>query len=825
MPQIINTNIPSLNSQRNLNTSQTSLATSLQRLSSGLRINSAKDDAAGLAISERFTTQIRGLNQATRNANDGISLAQTGEGALAEITNNLQRIRELAVQSANATNSASDRAALNLEVQQRLAEIDRTASQTTFNGTKLLDGTFGTANFQIGANAGEIISIGLDTNVRLSGTGKIASTTSAALGATATDGHIDITPSNFDFSTAAAAATAGQISFTATDFNYASPVSLVEGTSSAMTITDFNYLGAGSAQVDGTNVQAAVDGDTTAGGAASYDFSTDLAQFDLTDGTNTTQITLTQDYTDEAGMVNAIQSQLTAAGVNWTVSGTGAGITFTNTGSTTAIQVLNTDANAQAAGFADSAGTAGTAATLSNNVTFSVDGTAITLNTNDGSLANLITNLNTNFFTAGYAGGALNGYVASDDGSGKLVITGTDADAVAITVNTGTQNGVNANTAGFVASAGVAGTAASAGSNPGSLTIDTHTITLNADYGSYAGLASAIGGVLGTANYTVTANGSTITVARNTTGAASTAIDITGADLNAQAGLGLAGATVAGTPGQAAVATTNATFYVDGNAVTLDGDYSTGGSPAANAALLASAINSKLDALPAGDVYNAGVVDGKIRISRNNSATAVNITGADANATAAGFGFASGTAGVAGGSITTTDFSINGTTVAGTFTSNQAFADAINSSVSNVFATIVSGTLKLTSAADIDVGGTDATTLGISDATANNGSLSTVSTTTVDGANEAIQRIDNALNSVSSLRSNFGAIQNRFESVIANLQATAENLTSSRSRIQDTDFAAETAALTRSQILQQSGIAMLSQANALPNNVLSLLRG
>ncbi|HXS89308.1 MAG TPA: flagellin, partial [Steroidobacteraceae bacterium] len=113
MPQVINTNVMSLNAQRNLSTSGGALATALQRLSSGLRINSAKDDAAGLAIAERFTTQIRGLNQAARNANDGISLAQTGEGALAEITNNLQRIRELAVQAANSTNSASDREALN----------------------------------------------------------------------------------------------------------------------------------------------------------------------------------------------------------------------------------------------------------------------------------------------------------------------------------------------------------------------------------------------------------------------------------------------------------------------------------------------------------------------------------------------------------------------------------------------------------------------------------------------------------------------------------------------------------------------------------------
>ncbi len=157
MPQVINTNTMSLNSQRNLNTSQEALKVSLQRLSSGLRINSAKDDAAGLAISERFTSQIRGLNQAVRNANDGISLAQTAEGALSETGNILQRIRELSVQSANATNSASDRQALQAEVGQLVQELDRVATNTEFNGQKLLDGTFGTAAFQVGANANQTI--------------------------------------------------------------------------------------------------------------------------------------------------------------------------------------------------------------------------------------------------------------------------------------------------------------------------------------------------------------------------------------------------------------------------------------------------------------------------------------------------------------------------------------------------------------------------------------------------------------------------------------------------------------------------------------------
>ncbi|MDP3577815.1 flagellin [Methyloversatilis sp.] len=157
MASIINTNINSLTAQRNQGLSQASLSSAIQRLSSGLRINSARDDAAGLAISERFTSQIRGLNQAVRNANDGVSLAQTAEGALKASSDILQRVRELAVQSANASNSASDRQALNQEVTQLVAELDRISQTTEFNGQKLLDGTFGTAQFQVGANAGQTI--------------------------------------------------------------------------------------------------------------------------------------------------------------------------------------------------------------------------------------------------------------------------------------------------------------------------------------------------------------------------------------------------------------------------------------------------------------------------------------------------------------------------------------------------------------------------------------------------------------------------------------------------------------------------------------------
>ena len=190
MAMTINTNVASLNAQRQLSSSQSSLTTSLQRLSSGLRINSAKDDAAGLAISERMSAQIKGLSVASRNANDGISLAQTAEGALQTIGDNLQRIRELSVQSSNATNSQTDRDALQAEVDQLTSEIDRVANQTSFNGTKLLDGSFTSKLFQVGADAGQTIGINsiVDANVNSLGTSQFAANSSTSAAAVASGG-------------------------------------------------------------------------------------------------------------------------------------------------------------------------------------------------------------------------------------------------------------------------------------------------------------------------------------------------------------------------------------------------------------------------------------------------------------------------------------------------------------------------------------------------------------------------------------------------------------------------------------------------------------
>ena len=199
MSLTINTNIASIDAQRNLSMSQSALATSMQRLSSGLRINSAKDDAAGLAIAERMKSQVNGMNVAIRNANDGISLSQTADGALAQVGDSLQRMRELAVQARNATNSSSDKDSLNKEFQQLQSEIQRVLGGTTFNGKHILGADATTLNFQIGANTTADDTVSIDT-INMTGDTKITNVTgtSATIGSTATDGALASVINNLD---------------------------------------------------------------------------------------------------------------------------------------------------------------------------------------------------------------------------------------------------------------------------------------------------------------------------------------------------------------------------------------------------------------------------------------------------------------------------------------------------------------------------------------------------------------------------------------------------------------------------------------------------
>ena len=246
MAAVINTNIASLNTQRNLGTSQSQLNTSIQRLSSGLRINSAKDDAAGLAISERMNAQIRGLNVAARNANDGVSLAQTAEGALGKVGDMLQRMRELAVQSANATNSTSDRTALNAEVSQLKEEIQRVADTTKFNGTALLDGNFTDQNFQVGANSGETITLSEIANANLTALGTLqtagdtyfATVTGAVPTGTGAMGPGDMIINGVDIAQASGGLVLGGVGYPAQGANIAAAIDALKTTTGVSATAD-----------------------------------------------------------------------------------------------------------------------------------------------------------------------------------------------------------------------------------------------------------------------------------------------------------------------------------------------------------------------------------------------------------------------------------------------------------------------------------------------------------------------------------------------------------------------------------------------------------
>lgn len=339
MAAVINTNVASLNAQRNLNTSQTSLATSLQRLSSGLRINSAKDDAAGLAISERLTAQIRGLNQATRNANDGVSLAQTAEGALGSAADILQRIRELAVQSANSSNSAGDRQSLQSEVGQLTQELDRLATTTDFNGKKLFDGSFGTAQFQIGANANQTITAST-SNLRAANYGNnqvgtagpgLGAGTLAAAGSEATAltaGSIDI--NGYIGTKAVSVATTDSAASIAQKVNTATGSTGVTATARTDVKLTFSAAGAYNLKVIGDNTTA-----------ETVSFS--LSSAGTADGLSAA-VTAFNDKSAKTGLVASLNSDNTAIVLS---SATGQNVrvqdTATANAGTVAVQALKAD--------------------------------------------------------------------------------------------------------------------------------------------------------------------------------------------------------------------------------------------------------------------------------------------------------------------------------------------------------------------------------------------------------------------------------------------------------------------------------------------------
>jgi len=383
MVMSVNTNISSLNAQKNLAASQSKLSTAIERLSSGMKINSAKDDAAGLAISTRFTTQINGLNQAASNASDGISLAQTTESALNEVTNNMQRIRTLAVQAANATNSDDDRKALDAEVQQRLAEITRISQQTTFNGRHVLDGSFGSAAFQVGANVGETITVNLSQGAGSSQVGQIATSASGDL-------------SSLFGGAAAGAAT------------------------SAAAITDFDF--------SGTPAQAATGASITSDAFPSLDFGTTAAAFDV----GSTTVNLDQTYADIGALADDVQSQL---GANYVVVGNDDDtitISTVATGAGTDTDLVVDDSADNLFGSNTVADGTDAVAATGNAKAFTIDGHDVALASDytvtgddDATMQALIDDVQ------GQLGAD---YAVSIDDSGKLSITAADGADVAVEV-------------------------------------------------------------------------------------------------------------------------------------------------------------------------------------------------------------------------------------------------------------------------------------------------------------------------------------------------------------------------------------------------------
>ena len=366
MAAIINSNINSLTAQRNLTQSQASLATAMQRLSSGLRINSAKDDAAGLSIAERFTAQIRGMSQASRNANDGISLAQTAEGALGAASSILQRVRELSVQSANATNSASDRSALNAEVGQLTSELDRIAKSTQFNGLNILDGSFTSATFQVGANANQTITattanfsttkygnfrIGATVATTAGGVGDlVAGSTSGAVASSAVSGTVGRIAASGSF-TINGSAGSSLVSYAASGSAaaVASAVNAVAGTTgvsaTARTELDLTALGTGNFSLNvtannstATTISFSTSGNTADGLAAA------ITAFN--DKSSLTGVTAKLNSTsDGITLTNASGNNITIAGNTGSAAGNFGGVSIAAAATATAVGQVTLDSN------------------------------------------------------------------------------------------------------------------------------------------------------------------------------------------------------------------------------------------------------------------------------------------------------------------------------------------------------------------------------------------------------------------------------------------------------------------------------------------------
>ncbi|GGX50601.1 flagellin N-terminal helical domain-containing protein [Saccharospirillum salsuginis] len=937
MPQIINTNIASLNAQRNLNSSQSANSQALERLSSGLRINSAKDDAAGLAISTRFESQTRGLNQAVRNANDGISLAQTAEGALGSMTDNLQRVRELAVQSANATNSDDDRVALQQEVEALVAEISRTAEETDFNGRNLFDGNFN-GTFQIGANAGQTVDVSIGELTA----GKLGASDQVGVSAIGTDSAIG----NGDLSINGVAIGASK----AEDDTASTDNSAASAIAKAAAINEYT---------DQTGVKAFVNENTVAGSemtGANLNGSVTINGVDIEIATSTdtdsTRASVTQAinaFTEQTGVI-AVDTGSNSNGVQLvaedgrniqlsfdtvTAASTGLGAADTYEGGYTLVSNGDVDeitieggngtgngdlANAGlVAGTYDRAVAASvseslaetTSATILGGGSYAndVDLTANFATTNETSVsvtvgdtttdsvlaagskvadlaasvdgvsgvnaweevslsitASTLVTGDTLTFTAGGGGAAVTASedtdlqsfaddINSTDFSGESIDVSAEFDGTNIsltirnysgsevafatsandvTTGAGTLNGnVASGELAFTSSGGEDVTVALSDPVTGG-----ELFAGNADSAEYTG-------VNGLDNGDLVINGVTIGAAKTIADTASATKSSDGTDIissdKERSAIAIAASIndVSNETGVEAIVEETTVVGGDGSNVgALDGtgDFEVGDEGAiyingvsVGTVTLQADGNGDIDTDRArADALNLiNQTSGKTGVTAEDNGVSLTLTAADGrNLSVAIDDRAGSDASV--GAMFGLDAAQDGI---GEATFGEAAGSTTVSAEGQAYETTY-GTIRLESAGKFTVGGgsngnDEVEALGLRTGTFGGGEdgqfLKDVDISTFEGAQAAITAIDNALNTVTGQRAELGALQNRFESTVSNLQITSENLTAANSRIRDADFAAETAELSRTQVLQQAGISILAQANQRPQQVLSLL--
>lgn len=791
MPLVINTNVAALNAQRQLVSSGNDMNQAMERLSSGRRINTAGDDAAGLAISNRQTSQIRGLDQAIRNASDGVSLIQTAEGALDETTNILQRMRELSIQAANGIYSDTDRATLDAEFQQLLDELDRIAETTSFNGQKLLDGSLGDVSLQVGAEAYQIIDFSID-DMRSDklGLGSLSTDLSGDRLDGAAAGNIDIIEGDILINGQAMAA----FTNTQDNENLQTLIDDINENIEGVTASGFNV-----AEATSTGSGTMSSGDTLTITLHAIDGGSDVTY------TLDTLNTLSMDE-----VADAINNK-TGGAVDASISDSGRLVLSNASGATLTVTA---DANTQAAtGFAASTVYHGSLALASE------DGSPVTITTGANGTDAQLESLG--FRRVEGAGIVVSEPLSSVEqstalASGDIFINGVpvpadEADNLAAKVDN--INSIQ-DTTGVVASI---------------VAMDSYTTNFDDRQELVMATAAVAANTLANGD-DISVNGVTVSIVGATPPSGQEiAAAINAANAGVEAYVDDNGDLHLASPGQITIGdgpTANGSFadlIAGGNLVDIGGANAVVDTPAGVAVLAGETgsikinnvevtlndlgdLDSLLDDINArsGDTGVRAQIDsnGELQLSSTSSIT-LEVGNTLGLTTAAAMG------------ITFTDAADDGTLANDTI--------------------IIQPRIKLDSTNDqpisLEVTANGSTATGLSNlntdlsALVTGSSIANLSIQTASGAQDSIASIDQALETINSTRSELGAIYNRLEFTMANLSNITENTAAARSRIVDADFAAESANLSRAQVLQQASQAMLAQANAQPQQVLQLLQG